>query len=257
MALFAVAGSPTYAGQGWDNAVDSDVLGWDGTVSTRGDASGTGSQQQIHKGPAWAIFKFSNDSLRLINSVSIQTDNGIAEQYVRNRWATKLEVLVSQTDASAAAFESVLMITRTTGGMISYALTRPVNARFVKLIINQPNKTSGAWRQITEFKVSSEAKLAKKLGDEPVQPLSFALYQNYPNPFNPMTIIRYEIPNDELVTIRVFDLSGRELETLVSDTQSAGMHEVVWNAANYASGIYFYRIEAGTFKKLQRMVLIK
>ncbi|NLP11706.1 T9SS type A sorting domain-containing protein, partial [bacterium] len=85
----------------------------------------------------------------------------------------------------------------------------------------------------------------------------YALHQNYPNPFNPTTVIRYEIPDDQAVTIRVYDLSGRELETLVNGAQTAGSHEVVWNAAGYASGIYLYRIEAGSFSKLLRMLLIK
>ena len=255
--LFFVSGSPSFSGQGWDNAVDADLDGWDGTVSTRGDAFGFGSNQQIHQGPAWAIFKFSDDSLRQINSVSIQTDNGIAEQYVHNRWATKLEVLVSQTDASAAAFTSVRMIERTTGGMISYALTSPVNARFVKLMIYQPNKTSGAWRQLAEFKVAFIAGLTKNLEDESVKPLVYTLYQNYPNPFNPTTTIRYELAKDGAATLNIYDLNGRELATLVNKVQSAGMHEVVWNPANYPSGIYFYRLKAGAFTKLQRMVFIK
>ncbi|NLP10981.1 hypothetical protein GX408_11365, partial [bacterium] len=154
LALFCVAGSPTFSGQGWDNAVDADLAGWDGTVTTRGDAQGTGSQQQTHQGPAWAIFSFSSDSLRRFNTVSIQTDNGIAEQYVRNRWASKLEVLVSETDTSATAFTSMLVFNRTSGNMTSFTLPDMVKARFVKLVIHQPNRTSGAWRQIVEFQVS-------------------------------------------------------------------------------------------------------
>ena len=99
-------------------------------------------------------------------------------------------------------------------------------------------------------------------------PTSFALLQNYPNPFNPTTTIRYALPVQSTVTLRVFDVIGREVATLVSGTVSAGYHDVAWSTisssgAFLASGIYFYRIEArptdgsDAFVQLKKMMLLK
>jgi photosystem II stability/assembly factor-like uncharacterized protein len=90
----------------------------------------------------------------------------------------------------------------------------------------------------------------------------FALSQNYPNPFNPVTIIKFEIPsqarNDNaLVTLKVFDILGREIATLVNEEKPAGEYEVEFNGTNLPNGIYFYRLKAGSFVETKKMVLIK
>jgi len=90
-----------------------------------------------------------------------------------------------------------------------------------------------------------------------LKPLAYKLYQNYPNPFNPSTTIKYEIPKETKVTIKLYDVLGREIATLLNTTQNAGQHEVEWNAKNYSSGIYFYRIRAGEFVSTKKMLLIK
>lgn len=88
-------------------------------------------------------------------------------------------------------------------------------------------------------------------------PTQYKLYQNYPNPFNPVTKIRYEIPKSENVKIEIFDEIGRLVETVVSLHQPAGVYEASWNASNYASGLYFYRLTAGDFVQTSKMMLIK
>ncbi len=75
----------------------------------------------------------------------------------------------------------------------------------------------------------------------------FILYPNYPNPFNPTTKINYSIPKQSIVTLKVFDVLGREIATLVNKEQSVGNYEVEFNASNLTSGIYLYRIQAGDF----------
>ena len=89
------------------------------------------------------------------------------------------------------------------------------------------------------------------------KPNTFHLFQNYPNPFNPSTTIRYEIPKENNVTIKIFDVLGREVETLLNTYQKAGQHEMNWNAKNFSSGIYFYQIRAGEFVSTKKMLLIK
>ncbi len=88
-------------------------------------------------------------------------------------------------------------------------------------------------------------------------PAYFSLSQNYPNPFNPTTVIGYELPVNSLMTVKVFDVLGREVETLVNECQNAGSHSVTLNAANLPSGVYFYRLEAGSFRETKKLVLIK
>ncbi|HAY34952.1 MAG TPA: T9SS type A sorting domain-containing protein [Ignavibacteria bacterium] len=87
--------------------------------------------------------------------------------------------------------------------------------------------------------------------------VSFYLHQNYPNPFNPKTSIKYEMPEQELVTIKIFDAAGKEITTLVNETQPAGIYSAEWNAGNNPSGIYFYTIQAGNVRETKRMMLIK
>ncbi len=88
-------------------------------------------------------------------------------------------------------------------------------------------------------------------------PMDFNLYQNYPNPFNPSTKISYEIPTESKVLIKVYDILGRDVVTLINDYQKAGRYEVEWNAGNFASGVYFYSIKAGDFYSTKKLILLK
>ena len=93
--------------------------------------------------------------------------------------------------------------------------------------------------------------------EEEMMPGSFALSQNYPNPFNPVTMIDYQIPAVGHVTLSVFDVSGREVTLLVDQVQHAGHYRTAWDARAYASGMYFYRLQAGAFVSLKKMAFIK
>jgi hypothetical protein len=96
------------------------------------------------------------------------------------------------------------------------------------------------------------------VGDEEIQiPKKFILNQNFPNPFNPSTTIRYQMPDAGFVTLKVFDVLGREVSTLVDEYRNAGRYEVEFDGSNLASGIYFYKIQAGEFVQTRKMILIK
>jgi hypothetical protein len=93
-------------------------------------------------------------------------------------------------------------------------------------------------------------------------PQSFVLHQNYPNPFNPITQIKYELPKASLVNITIYDMMGRIVNNLASSRQAAGYKSVLWNATNDAgqpvsAGLYLYTIQAGDFKQVKKMVLLK
>jgi len=91
----------------------------------------------------------------------------------------------------------------------------------------------------------------------PNLPIKSQLSQNYPNPFNAQTTIRYTLPAPSDVSIDIFDITGRKLETIISGHQDAGEHETVWNAADLASGIYFYKLKAGEYSKTEKCILLK
>ena len=93
-------------------------------------------------------------------------------------------------------------------------------------------------------------------------PTEYALLHNYPNPFNPVTTLSYDLPEDALVNITIYDMMGRQVSTLVNSQQSAGYKSVQWNATNNAgqpvsAGLYLYTIQAGEFRQTRKMVLLK
>lgn len=88
-------------------------------------------------------------------------------------------------------------------------------------------------------------------------PSVFALKQNYPNPFNPSTTIGYDIPKNTFVTLSIYDILGREIAKLVSQNQNAGHYNVTFNAGSLPSGIYFYRLRAGDFSSVKKLILMK
>ena len=104
-----------------------------------------------------------------------------------------------------------------------------------------------------------EAEFHLRFEEEAEAPSEFALKQNYPNPFNPVTEIEYHLPEDEHVHLRVYDIQGRQVATLVDEDQSAGVHTATFNSeqTGVASGVYMYRLEVGSYSEVRQMTLIK
>ncbi len=108
---------------------------------------------------------------------------------------------------------------------------------------------------------------SKEIVLEYTPPKTYALFQNYPNPFNPSTTIKYSIPSVQtpllrgaggvLVTIKIYDILGREVATPVNEKQQPGNYEIVFNAQNLASGTYFYRLATSDFSKVMKLILLK
>lgn len=88
-------------------------------------------------------------------------------------------------------------------------------------------------------------------------PTAFALHQNYPNPFNPSTTIRYALPKSDLVTLKVYDLLGNEIASLVHEHKAAGEHETQWHPEGAPSGVYVYRLQAGEYVEMKKLVLVR
>jgi hypothetical protein len=103
--------------------------------------------------------------------------------------------------------------------------------------------------------IGSKSFIDAKLAD--LLPKGYMLYQNYPNPFNPVTVIRFEVPKAERVSLSVYDILGRRVETLMNANVTPGYYEIPFDGTNLASGVYFYRLSAGSFKQVKKMVLLK
>jgi hypothetical protein len=93
-------------------------------------------------------------------------------------------------------------------------------------------------------------------------PTVFTLHQNYPNPFNPVTTLRYDLPDNNHVTLTIYDLNGREINQLVNTSQPAGHKSVQWNATDrfgkpVSAGVYLYQIRSGEFVQTRKMALLK
>ena len=113
--------------------------------------------------------------------------------------------------------------------------------------------TIGSWALVDYLNLSTS------VGVEPSEliQINFALQQNYPNPFNPSTKIKYSIPQSSNVLIKVYDVLGSEVETLVNEEKPIGTYELNWNAANLPSGVYLYRLQAGDFVQTRKMILLR
>ena len=112
------------------------------------------------------------------------------------------------------------------------------------------------------FTIMIDGGWAMNASAEALIPEVFALHQNYPNPFNPSTSLRYDLPENSLVNITIYDMMGREVKTLVNQTQDAGYRSVIWDATNdygkpVSAGIYLYQIQAGEYIQTKKMVLLK
>lgn len=201
-----------------------------------------------------AIFAGTPDS-----GVYRSTDNGSTWTHVNNGLpnASIVSLAVSGTNIFAGMLGGVFLSTN------SGESWREVNTGlpFVATGINRlgtigaslfaASIADGVWRRPI-----SEMLTAVKDNPHDI-PNRFELMQNYPNPFNPSTIITYQLPTSCMVSIRVFDILGREVETLVNDRQNPGVHSVNFSSTNLPSGVYLYQLQAGTYHDAKTMLLLK
>ena len=93
--------------------------------------------------------------------------------------------------------------------------------------------------------------------DDDLMPSGLKLSQNYPNPFNPQTTIKYNLNKSNTISLKIYNLSGQEIETLVNRFQTIGEHEITWQPKGLPSGIYFFRLESGKYSETKKLILQK
>ena len=137
---------------------------------------------------------------------------------------------------------------------IPFQITRPEDITLERMLIIDINRQMLGLNEIEII-----------YGTPPSIPLDYVLYQNYPNPFNPSTTVRFSIPDKSLVTLKVYDILGNEITTLINEDKYRGIYNVSFNASNFSSGVYFYQLRAvdqskesgQTFVQTKKMMFIK
>ena len=150
----------------------------------------------------------------------------------------------------------VLKISFTTGSDTSIRIMNDINNQYFSFYFNRQPSTV-VFDPNNDIVIKTATLSVGINNTENVIPIKYALFQNYPNPFNPVTKINFDLPKNSFVTLKIYDIVGREAATLINEEQSAGSHSVDWNAVDYPSGIYFYVIKSGNYLETKKMLLIK
>lgn len=215
------------------------------TYYRNNSAVGTASEY-IKNYPGWDNY---DDNTNFMSQVRVVYSNNIRVYVNRDRdseWNISSEV----SGLNGRFFYNVKNGSGKLQGVVTYPSTPP-NYTLAKengwmifvpsSLISQLQKGSGSGSEISELSISE----------------NYVLYNSYPNPFNPTTIIKYSIPLNSFVTLKVYDILGREVKTLVNELKNQGVYEVTFNGENLSSGTYFYRITAGSFSETKKFILMK
>lgn len=226
----------------------------EGSGSVAADSSGSHFNLTLVNSPVWGGLTDGTLPVQATDFVA-KADVGS----VRLSWKTESEVNIAgfnilRKDPAAVMFTLIAgyanigdlkgMGTSSTGKGYSYTDSKVKLGSTYQYKIQSVDVT-GTTEDLTTLSVTVDA------------PKSYAMYQNYPNPFNPTTVIMYQLPTNSFVTLKVYDIIGREVSTLVNEQKSMGQYEVTFDGSNLASGVYFYRLQAGSFVQTKKLVLLK
>jgi len=206
------------------------------------------------------ILSTSEDPLRILNFGSVSTDSEAVKELTISSIGTG-QLLINSMTTTSNYFNIV------DDEHYPIKIAGVIGVHNVKIKFSpSENKTYTDTLTITTNCVSDDSILTIVVYgngilsgvDEPNNiPKKFCLYQNYPNPFNPSTKIRFDIPNKEFVNISVYDILGRKVEELINKEKPAGKYELNFDGGNLSSGVYFYKIKAGSFNKTNKFILLR
>lgn len=245
-----IKGSETSLNEGWDNAIDRDIDGWDGTVTSGGSQ-------------CYAIFQFSDHTIKTVNKLSLLVDTGVGYE---SRWVERFRLLVSTTGIADADFIMAYDGMQKSGAWQDHVF-QLANARYLKLVVDFPAIGVRQLGEIEVYVVASASEmntfeLAKHTAADLAIPDKFSVGSNYPNPFNPDTRVNFALPDSRHVVAIVYNTPGQKVRTLLNGSLAAGYHSVTWDGTNDAgqqlpSGIYYLRLQAGHDSMVQKMIMVK
>ena len=211
------------------------------------------------------IYSFATNNTRSRNSELDLLPFVIEYDSTKISDTTSAEIYIINVGNNSLTIDSIIVsdphfiLTNVTNEVEPYSVWKsivqfiPDSAKYYSTIIKV--YSDGGIKQLSLSGIGKD--YAVSVDDEILQSLTFSLSQNYPNPFNPLTSIHYAIGKRQFVTLKVYDILGNEIATLVNDEKSAGNYEVNFNASNIPSGVYFYRLQAGSFIQTNKMILLK
>lgn len=191
------------------------------------------------------------------NGIYVSSNNGTNWTAINNGLPNNniTNITIAGTNIIAGTDSNGVFVTTNYGLNWISKNTGLTNLRVLSLIINNNYIFAGTYNGGIFRRLLPEIIGIKKLVS--LVPKQFDLKQNYPNPFNPSTNIRYEITKNSFVKLVVYNVLGLEVEKLVNEKQSLGVYEVAFNASQYPSGVYFYRLEIENFSDSKKMILLK
>jgi hypothetical protein len=202
-------------------------------------------------------FDVSNKTLSLLPQSILSIRAGGCAVY--NSYSKKI-FIVGGYDELNSALSTVEVIEFNQDGTLNISSGPPLKtARKYPMVISYKDKiyVFGGYDNVNKVVSEIEVYAITTYVDRSFIPKEYALFQNFPNPFNPTTNIKFDLPKESNVTLRVYNILGEEVTTLVNKVMLAGHQSVAFNAAKLASGMYIYRIEAGNFVQVKKMLLIK
>lgn len=249
-----------------DNPIEDATVTIDGNTDTTG-ADGVYSITGLDAGTYTATVTHADYVTAVIEDIQVILDQITTQDVVMNRLAGITGVV---TDADVGTFIEGAVVhlfpggtTATTNNVGVYTFTALNPATYDSLVFIHPSYfDTTAYDIVVEYNVNTQADMEMRLrtgidnGNSSI-PMTYSIKQNYPNPFNATTTIEYGIPEAARVTIDIYDVLGRRVETLVDQYQSAGYHQATWKAGSQTSGMYFFKIQANDYVEQKSMMLLK
>ena len=214
--------------------------------------------ENLFSGTSYGVFRSTDNGTNWTLETNGLPDTGSSSNYAITALA------VSDTNIFAATyFDGIFCSTNDGASWSSVNVGFPPHTTVTSLTVNDSNLFAGTYGNGVWRRPLSEMVTAVPVSSNEL-PKKFSLEQNYPNPFNPTATIGYDLPTTSRVSLKVYNLLGQVVATLASGIEEAGIKSVLWNASDFASGVYFYRIDAvsigdlnKTFTQIKKMVFLK
>jgi len=167
-------------------------------------------------------------------------------------------VTATETNNFGFEIERTSALPNTEWGKIGFVKGNGTTTEIMRYVFQDDIENQGNYKyRLKQIDFDGKINYSNTIEVEVIRTTEFTLSQNYPNPFNPTTLIKYQIPVESFTTLKVYDVLGNEVVTLVKDEKTVGNYEVEFNATGFASGVYLYKLQAGEFVEVKKMIILK